>query len=78
MKSVMTEAAFQQTTNLIKSKVGNYISKELYKAELQGTYTAVYYKVKYTEESEVTVRVVFPNRKRTLRLWALVRFAKTT
>lgn len=59
MKSAMTETVFQQTVNLIKSKVGNYISKEFSKAELQGNYTVMYYKAKYTEENEVTVKVVF-------------------
>ncbi|MGC8937042.1 MAG: DUF3887 domain-containing protein [Candidatus Methanomethylicaceae archaeon] len=44
MKSAMTETIFQQTVNLIKSKVGNYVSKEFSKAELQGNYTVVYYK----------------------------------
>ncbi|MCX8181792.1 MAG: DUF3887 domain-containing protein [Candidatus Methanomethyliaceae archaeon] len=59
MKNAMTEPIFQQTVTVIKSKVGNYISKEFSKAELQGNYTVVYYKAKYTEETEVTVRVVF-------------------
>lgn len=59
MKNAMTEPVFQQTVALIKSKVGNYVSKEFSKAELQGNYTVVYYKAKYTGESEVTVKVVF-------------------
>lgn len=59
MKIAMPEEAFQQTAALIKSKVGSYISKELSKVERQGSYIVVYYKAKYTEEAEVTVKVVF-------------------
>ncbi|MGQ9759193.1 MAG: DUF3887 domain-containing protein [Candidatus Methanomethylicaceae archaeon] len=59
MKSAMTEAVFNQTASMIRSKVGNYLSKEIWKVEVQGNYTVVYYKARYTEEGEVLVKIVF-------------------
>ncbi len=59
MKRAMPEPLFQQTVALIKSKVGDYISKDFSRVELQGDFTVVYYRAKYTDESEVVVKVVF-------------------
>jgi hypothetical protein len=59
MKRAMPEPVFQQTVAFIKSKVGNYVSKDFSKVELQGNFTVVYYRAKYTDEGEVTVKVVF-------------------
>ena len=60
MKNTMTEAVFIETNAVIKSKIGDYISKEFWKAESKDQYTSVYYKAKFTDEpTEVTVRVIF-------------------
>ncbi|MBC7113781.1 MAG: DUF3887 domain-containing protein [Candidatus Methanomethyliales bacterium] len=59
MKRAMPEPVFQQTVALIKSKIGNYTSKDFSRVELQGNFTVVYYRAKYTDEAEVTVKVVF-------------------
>lgn len=60
MKNTVPEAVFNETNNLIKSKIGDYASKEFWKVESKGQYTIVYYKAKFTKEPEnVTVKVVF-------------------
>ncbi len=60
MKNAMTEAVFDETNAAIKSKIGNYVSKEFWKAESKDQYTIVHYKAKFTDEpADVTVRVVF-------------------
>ena len=60
MKNATPEPVFRQTNTLIKSKVGDYLSKEFWKVEDKGPYTTVYYKAKFTGEPEdVIVRVVF-------------------
>ena len=60
MKNAVPEAVFNETNNLIKSKIGDYVSKEFWKVESKGQYTTVYYKAKFTKETEhVTVKVVF-------------------
>lgn len=60
MKNAMTEAVFDETNTVIRSKIGDYVSKEFWKAESKDQYTIVYYKAKFTDEpADVTVRVVF-------------------
>ena len=60
MKNAMTEAVFDETNAVIRSKIGDYVSKEFWKAESKDQYTIVYYRAKFTDEpADVTVRVVF-------------------
>ena len=60
MKNAMPEAVFNETNTLIKSKIGDYISKQFWKVESKDQYTIVYYKARFTEEPEdVIVKVVF-------------------
>ncbi|MHC1575639.1 MAG: DUF3887 domain-containing protein [Candidatus Methanogasteraceae archaeon] len=60
MKNAMTKAVFDETNAVIRSKIGDYVSKEFWKAESKDQYTIVHYKAKFTDEpAEVTVRVVF-------------------
>ena len=60
MKNAMTEAVFDETNTVIRSKIGDYVSKEFWKAESKDQYTIVYYRAKFTDEpADVTVRVVF-------------------
>ena len=60
MKNAMSEAVFDETNAVIKSKIGDYVSKEFWKAESKDQYTIVYYKAKFTDEpADVTARVVF-------------------
>jgi hypothetical protein len=60
MKNAMPEAVFNETNAIIKSKIGDYVSKEFWKVKSKGPYTIVYYKAKFTQEPEdVIVRVVF-------------------
>ena len=60
MKAAATESVFIQTNDLIKAKIGEYISKEFWKTVQEGMYTSVYYKARFTQEpGEVTVKVVF-------------------
>ena len=60
MKAAATESVFTQSNALIKTKIGEYISKEFLKTAQEGIYTSVYYKARFTQESgDVTVKVVF-------------------
>ena len=60
MKEAVTQGAFDQLYQLIKAKVGDYVSKEFWKVEERGEFTIVHYKAKFTKEPEdVVVRVVF-------------------
>ena len=60
MKQAATEAAFAEVNTVLKATIGDYVAKEFWKTEVQGHYTTVYYKAKFTKEPEdVTVRVVF-------------------
>lgn len=60
MKKAMPEAVFQETSALIKTKIGSYISKEFWKAEDKGVSTIVHYKAKFSgEPQDVIVQVVF-------------------
>ncbi len=42
MKSAATPDAFQQVTQVLKSKIGNYVSKTYWKTESNKQYTFVY------------------------------------
>ena len=60
MKNAMPEAVFMQTNIDIRDKIGDYISKQFWKAEDKGLYTIVYYKAKFTHEpGDVIVKIVF-------------------
>ena len=60
MKNAMSEAVFNETNAIIKSKIGDYVSKEFWKAESKDQFTIAYYKAKFTQEPEdVIVKVVF-------------------
>ena len=60
MKNAIPEAVFNETNAVIKSKIGNYVSKECGKSERKDQYTIVYYKARFTEEpNDVIVKVVF-------------------
>ena len=60
MKNTMTGAVFDETNTVIKSKIGDYVSKEFWKAESKDQYTVVYYKAEFTDEpADVTIRIVF-------------------
>ena len=59
MKNAITESLFKGSNVLIKSKIGDYLSKEFWKTEKQGRYSVVYYKAKFSQESEVIVKVIF-------------------
>jgi len=60
MKNAMPEAVFNETNAMIKSKIGDYVSKEFRKVESKHQFTIVYYKAKFTQEPEdVIVKVVF-------------------
>ncbi|RZN39259.1 MAG: DUF3887 domain-containing protein [Methanosarcinales archaeon] len=60
MKTAMNEAVFNETNMLVRSKIGDYVSKEFLKVESKNQYTVVHYNARFTDEPEdVTVRVVF-------------------
>jgi hypothetical protein len=60
MKSALPEAVFRQTNDTIKTKIGEYVSKEFWKIETQNQYTIVFYKARFTQESgDVIVQVAF-------------------
>lgn len=60
MKSEFNETQFKNTIPVIKSKIGNYVSKEFMSVENQSGYTVVTYKAKFTQEpGDVIVRSVF-------------------
>jgi len=59
-QSSVTEATFDEASQLIKSLIGDYIDKEFWKTEEEGEYTIVYYKANFTEEpADVTITVYF-------------------
>ncbi len=43
MKNAMTEAVFDETNRAIRSKIGDYVSKEFWNAESKDPYTLIYY-----------------------------------
>ncbi len=60
MKLVMTEAAFNQTRDLINGKIGTYVSKQFSSVQEKDGYTIVVYQAKYTDEpGDVTVSIAF-------------------
>ncbi|PXF59483.1 MAG: hypothetical protein C4B59_11360 [Candidatus Methanogaster sp.] len=72
MKNAMTEAVFDETNAAIRSKIGDYVSKEFWKAESKDQYTLVYYKAKFTDEpADVTVKVVFQELNGTMKVSGL-------
>jgi hypothetical protein len=59
-KMLITETAFSETSQQVKSLIGDYIDKDFWKIETEEGYTAVYYKARFSEEPEdVIVRVYF-------------------
>lgn len=55
-----SEYSFNGTRNMIKSEMGDYISKEFWKAESRDKYIIVLYKARFTKETEdVIVKVAF-------------------
>lgn len=60
MKNALPEAVFKETNTVIKSKIGDYVSKEFWKVESKDQFMIVYYNAKSTQEPEnVIVKVVF-------------------
>ena len=60
MRAAFTMHVFNETVTVTNSKIGDYVSKEYWKAERSGGYISVYYRARFTDEtSDVTVRVVF-------------------
>lgn len=63
MKSKFDEAAFKKTNELMKTKVGDYKSKEFTAAQADSKYTVVIYKANYTNESSgVKVTISFTQK----------------
>jgi hypothetical protein len=59
-RSSVTEADFDEASQLIKSLIGDYIDKEFWKTGEEGEYTIVYYKANFTDEpADVIVTVYF-------------------
>jgi hypothetical protein len=52
MKKKLDEAAFKQTRDLLKTKIGDYQSKTFTAAQADSKYTVVVYNVKYTNEPD--------------------------
>ena len=72
MTAAVTEDVFNQTVDLIKAKIGDYVSKEFWKVEEQGLNTIAYYKAEFTEEpAGVEVRVVFQKSKEEMKVSGL-------
>lgn len=64
MKKTIKEEDFKKSNSIIKDRIGDYISKELLKAEKvtdkNGEYIVAYYAAKFSNEPEdVSIRVVF-------------------
>lgn len=59
MKNAFTENVFLQNRELIISKIGLYVSKEMPKVLKQGPFIVVIYSAEFEKESGVEVRVVF-------------------
>ena len=63
MKSKFDENAFKQTNDLVKTKVGDYQSKEFTAAQSDSKYTGVVYNAKYTNEpSGVKITISFTQK----------------
>lgn len=52
MKKKIDEAAFKQTRDLLKTKIGDYQSKTFTAAQSDSKYTGVVYNAKYTNEPD--------------------------
>jgi len=59
MRSAMGEAGLDSTRDLLQSKLGNYVSRQVSRVEQQGEYVAVVYTARFENEDGVTVRIVF-------------------
>jgi hypothetical protein len=57
-KAAVTQEILDTTAAQINSQLGTYESKEFLSVEVQGPYTIVHYKAKYTK-GEIGVRMVF-------------------
>lgn len=59
MKEAMTEAKYKEMLTTIKSKYGDYISKEFLNAEINDNYIIVSYKGKFSLEKDIKlIRVI--------------------
>jgi len=60
MLQAVTEPVFMEVITTIKAAIGSYQSKEFWKTVDEGAYKSVYYRAKFSQETEnVIVRVVF-------------------
>jgi len=60
MKDKVPEPTARQLNSVIKLEIGTYESKEFWRTEITGQYTAVYYQARFTNEpDDVIVKVVF-------------------
>lgn len=50
MKKSFSESAFKETDELIKQKIGNYVSKSFWKTQKNGKYTVFFYRCKFDNE----------------------------
>jgi hypothetical protein len=64
VKMLMTEVDFYEKCQQVKDAIGDYIDKEFWKTGTEEGYTNVYYKARFSEESEdVIVWVRFEERE---------------
>jgi uncharacterized protein YxeA len=62
MKEAVNEKNFKEQNKLIKSKIGNYKTKEFLKVQAKGEYITAIYKAKYSEEpKDVMITITFKN-----------------
>lgn len=74
LKAAVTEYRFSSTNTVTKASIGDYISKEFWKAEIQNDSVTVYYKAKYSFEPEdVDVKVIFRQRENDWYVTAIFR-----
>jgi hypothetical protein len=60
MKGSVPESGFMENRNLIRSEIGEYVSKEFWKSGQEGLYYNVYYKADFNnEEEKVSVLIIF-------------------
>jgi hypothetical protein len=65
MQAVESKTTFDQTYNLVKGNVGNYVSKEFGALTLQNNFTVIRYLAKYTDEpAGVWVTISFDNNNK--------------
>ena len=55
MKTMLNETVYQQKIPGIKSKIGQYQSKEFVSSKDKGGYTIVFYKAKFSQEPEEVI-----------------------